>query len=293
MVRNSKLGRRIGWLRKASPGTYAGLRAVYQRLVDRGGPSGLSPYQRRALEEFIDDTPQRLLAIGVLEVGSDLSGNVVSELVARGIRPVVGINPALSAVAEHVATTLPAGAQVFAVDLRSSGLPSEGFGAIFSVAVLEHLLDVDTCLAEMHRLLVPGGRVHASFGPIWSSSLGHHIYADVDGVRLRHWDPRLNPIADHAHLMQTPEEMFQRVATTHSGAVAEAAVHWVYEKDDINRLFFEDYVAAFERSPFRIIRLTTEKEAIPSRRLSALRAAHPDRTVFDVRNAVVVLEKVG
>ncbi len=291
-LRTSWVGRRIGWLRKTSPSTYTRLRAVYERLAAIGGSTNLAAYQRRAVEQFLGDTPSRLLAAGVLEIGSDVNGRVVQELCAQGIHRVVGINPALTtADAERLAANLPPDSRIEAVDLRSSGLQSETFGAIFSVAVLEHLIEFDVCLAEMHRLLIPGGRVYAAFGPVWSSSLGHHVFADVNGVQLRHWDPRLNPIEDHSHLLLSPAEMLRHIAAARSPALAEAAVDWIYASDNVNRMFFEDYVAAFERSPFDIVRLTTENEHVPARRLAALKAALPGRSVFNVRNAVVVLEK--
>jgi SAM-dependent methyltransferase len=245
-----------------------------------------------AVEQFLRETPSTLLARGVLEVGSDVDGRVLRQLSARGVPLVVGINPALTAeVAERLSADLPPGSRVEATDLRSSGLPAGTFGAIFSVAVFEHLIDFDLCLTEMHRLLIPGGRVFAAFGPIWSSGPGHHVFADVDGVQLRHWDPRLNPIGDHAQLLLSPEEMLHHITAARGRAQADAAVDWIYASDDLNRMFFEDYVAAFERSPFEVLRLTTDTEHIPAHRLAALKAAHPGHSVFDVRNAVVVLEK--
>ncbi len=291
-LRDSWVGRRIGWLRNKSPSTYTRLRAVYQRLTAIGGSPDLAAYQGRAVEQFLGDTPSRLLAAGVLEIGSDLNGRVLQRLSAQGVQRVVGINPALTADdAERLSANLPPGYRIETVDLRSSGLPAVTFGAIFSVAVFEHLIEFDVCLAEMHRLLIPGGRVYAAFGPIWSSSLGHHVFADVNGVQLRHWDPRLNPLEDHSHLLLSPAEMLHHIAAARNFALAEEAVAWIYASDKVNRMFFEDYVAAFERSAFDIVRLTTDNEHVPAGRLAALKAAHPSRSVFNVRNAVVVLEK--
>jgi SAM-dependent methyltransferase len=233
-----------------------------------------------------------MVAAGILEIGSDSSALVLGELVARGAQRVVGINPILDAeTIARIDSELGPVARVAAVDLLSAELEAESFGAILSIAVLEHMLDLDACLAEMYRLLVPGGRVHAAFGPIWSSSLGHHVFVDVNGVQLRHWDPRLNPIPDHGHLLMTRDEMLAYIAPRQDEAVALAAVRWIYDGNDLNRLFYEDYVAAFERSPFVIERITPERESVPSRRLSTLQAAYPDRAVFDVRNAVAVLSK--
>jgi SAM-dependent methyltransferase len=159
------------------------------------------------------------------------------------------------------------------------------------VAVFEHLQAFERCLAEMHRVLIPGGRVFAAFGPIWSSSLGHHVTADADGIQLRHGDPRFNPIDDHSHLLLSADEMRGRIAVRFSKAVADAAVQRIYEAPTLSRLFYEDYIAAFEASAFRVLRLIPDEEHVPADRLATLRSAYPGRTVFNVRNAVVVLEK--
>jgi SAM-dependent methyltransferase len=265
------------------------MRWAYRALLSRRGDA-LSAYQRQAVEEFLAETPAQLLAVGVLEVGSDVDNLVVREFISRGVPRVVGINPALTP-GQLESMVRPPGLDLLPLDIRATGFPDRTFGAIFSVAVLEHLNDLDLCLAEMHRLLVPGGRVYAAFGPIWSSSLGHHVFADEEGVQLRHWDPRLNPVDDFGHLLQPRETMRERIAAARGGLAADAAVAWIYDRGDINRLFYEDYVSTFERSPFRINRLVPEREAVSARRLAELRAAHPGRTVFDVRNAVVVLEK--
>jgi N-acetylglucosaminyldiphosphoundecaprenol N-acetyl-beta-D-mannosaminyltransferase len=292
LVRQSWLGRRIGWLRHASPATYTALRILYRRVTTLGRPSPLDAYQRRAADSFLRETPRGLLDAGVLEVGSDISGDVLRYLVDHGVNNVVGINPAWSpSDIELLRQKLPDGARVMTTDLLSSGLPSASVGAVFSVAVFEHLLAFDACLEELHRVLVPGGRVYASFGPIWSSSLGHHVFVDRGDIQLRHWDPRRNPIHDHEHLLLTADEMRSVVAERRSRAAADLAVEWIYAGDQINRLFFEDFVSAFERSAFHVVRLETDEERVPPARLAALRARYPSRTVFDVRNATVVLEK--
>lgn len=292
VVRNSWVGRRTGWLRKHAPSFYRLVRRGYDRLTSSHRADGISPTQARALDEFLATTPPPLLARGVLEIGSDVQGRVLRALLDRGVPRVVGINPAIPArEAAVISATLPAGSVLESVDLRARTLAGGSFGAIFSIAVFEHLLDFDACLAEMHRILVPGGRVYAAFGPVWSSSLGHHVFAEVDGVRLRHWDPKLNPIEDHAHLLMTADELAQAVARTRGPALGSAAAEWVYRSDDLNRLFYEDYLAAFERSAFRIVRLTPDREHVSGSRLAELQRAHPGRLVFDVRNAEVILQR--
>ena len=74
-------------------------------------------------------------------------------------------------------------------------------------------------------------------------------------------------------------------------AVMDAAIKWIYRGSAINRLFFDDYVAAFERSPFRVLSLTPEREHVPGYRLRQLRERFEGQSTFDVRNAEVCLER--
>jgi SAM-dependent methyltransferase len=291
-VRASWIGRRAGWLRGRFPRVYVRIRGIYDRATSNRHQSVLSASQSRAVERFLATTPAELLRVGVLEIGSDLEGHVLRAMLERRVARVVGINPAIAvADAERITRALPTSSALQTADLRDASLPSASFGAVFSVAVFEHLLEFDACLAEMHRLLVPGGRVYAAFGPIWSSSLGHHVFAEVDGEQLRHWDPSRNPVDDHAHLLLPESGLREQIAARRGPALADAAVQWILRGSDLNRLYFEDYVAAFERSRFRLVSLIPDKEHLAARRGAALRAAHPGRTVFDIRNAEVILER--
>jgi SAM-dependent methyltransferase len=291
VIRRSWIGRRVGSLRHASPRLYTALRAVYRRFESRGKLDGLDPYQRNAVETFLRETAPELLDAGVLEVGSDTSGHVLRHLNRRGVTALVGVNPAWTdGDLDRLQIAMPS-VRVLALDLLSAKLPAASFGAIFSVAVFEHLIDLVACLDEMHRLLLPGGRVFAAFGPIWSSSLGHHVFVDRDDVQLRHWDPRLNPIDDYSHLLMSPDEMHAHIQGRRNHATADAAVDWIYRSDELNRRFFDDYVAAFEASQFRVLSIETDDESVPHARLEALRSRYPGKTTFTVRNATVVLEK--
>ena len=49
--------------------------------------------------------------------------------------------------------------------------PARSFDAVVSVQVLEYVDDVPAALAEMHRVLKPGGRI-VNFATIWATSYG-------------------------------------------------------------------------------------------------------------------------
>lgn len=292
VIRKSPLGRHISLLRKQAPGLYAFLRSAYSNLFGLGTKHGLARYQARALRRFLKILPDEIGRTGILEIGSDLDAKVLRELQSAGCRNLTGINPAFSETdLARINPTLPSGTSLRRADIRVSGLPDASQSALFSVSVFEHLLDFGSCLAEMHRILVPGGIVYAEFGPIWSSGLGHHVCATADGQQARHWDPRLNPLADFSHLLQSRDEMRTAIADRVPSRLGDGILGWVYDSDNINRLFFEDYVRLVEESPFEMLQISTDREHIAMDMLAALRKRHPGYQVFDVRNVELVLRK--
>lgn len=51
-----------------------------------------------------------------------------------------------------------AGIELVNADLGKTGLPDRTFDLIYSRSVMEHVADPDAVFAEMHRILLPGGR---------------------------------------------------------------------------------------------------------------------------------------
>lgn len=291
-IRKSVIGRNLSRIREKTPGLYGALRNVYSRLFKIDSLNELARYQIRAVRRFLEFVPKEVLLKGVLEIGSDLDAKVIRELHGLGCPRIVGVNPVFSS--EDLAKfnpTLPSGCVLQCADMRNTEFLDESFGALFSVSVFEHLLDFERCLSEMYRILVPGGVVYAEFGPIWSSSLGHHVFANVNGEKARHWDPGLNPLENYSHLIKTREEMGQAISGKVSKELCEAILNWVYEEQDINRLFFEDYLRMIEQSPFEVIMMDTDREYISDDILSVLRDRHQEYQVFDVRNVEIVLRK--
>lgn len=292
VIRKSALGRRISVLRKLTPRLYASLRGAYSQLFGLASKHGLARYQARALRRFLEILPDGVGRSGVLEIGSDLDAKVLRELHSIGCRNLTGINTAFSATdLARINPALPSGSALRCADIRDSGLPDASQSAVFSVSVFEHLLDFERCLAEMHRILVPGGIVYAEFGPIWSSGLGHHVCASAEGQQARHWDPRLNPLADFSHLLLSRDEMRTAIANRVPSRLCDEILHWTYDSDNINRLFFEDYVRLVEQSRFELVQISTDREHITADMLAALRKRHPGYKIFDVRNVELVLRK--
>ncbi|MEP3855630.1 MAG: class I SAM-dependent methyltransferase [Porticoccus sp.] len=292
LIRKTSIGSNLSRIREIAPGLYARLRNIYSRLFRIDSVNDLARYQIRAVRRCLTFAPNEMLNKGVLEIGSDLDAKVIRELHALGCPRVVGANPAFTE--EDLARfnpTLPAGCLLQRADMRNTGLPDESFGVLFSVSVFEHLLEFERCLSEMFRILVPGGVVYAEFGPVWSSGLGHHVFANVNEERARHWDPRLNPLKNHSHLLLSHDEMSQYLEGKVSKQLSEQILDWIYEREDINRLFYEDYLRIIEQSPFEVAYRSVDRQYIPEETLAVLRVRHPNYHDFAVRNVELVLRK--
>jgi len=65
--------------------------------------------------------------------------------------------------------------------------PAAPFDAVVSIQVLEYVADVSAALAEMHRVLRPGGRI-VNFATIWATSYWNSLRPDVTQTMLKAWD---------------------------------------------------------------------------------------------------------
>jgi SAM-dependent methyltransferase len=205
---------------------------------------------------------------------------------------VIGINPEFEeSRLPEINLSLPDGCTLRKEDIISTGLADESISAIFSVSVFEHLVDFHLCLSEMYRMLTPGGYVYAEFGPIWSSSLGHHVHATIKGEEARHWDPIRNPVPNYGHLLMQRDEMLKYLREHVSDLLANECVNWIYDYPHINRLFLDDYLRFIDNSKFEVVLMEFDREHVPAEKLIQLRETYPQYRTFDVRNIMLVLRK--
>jgi len=291
-LRHSTLARTQPFIRARAPWLHRALLAARDAVLPFRSRYGLSRYQHRAIERFRALSPD--VCGRVLEIGSDVDGRVLKELAGGGDRAVIGLNVdvAFNAHQGRKTGSLPLYEMVQG-DARQLPFKNVSISRIISVTAFEHIRDFGMALHEMHRVLEPGGIVYADFGPIWSSSVGHHVYAVVNGVEARHFVPAKNPVPHFAHLLMKPDEL--RAAVREKPWVfpelADAIVDWVYEGGGVNRMFYEDYVDSFMRSPFRVRHLDAVREFVPRAVQARLEARYPRYRDFGVRMVEVVLEK--
>lgn len=127
------------------------------------------------------------------------------------------------------------------------------FDAAISVACFEHVTNMVPVLRAVHRCLRVGGLFYIMASPVWTSSVGHHIW-DVDyGGRKYHFGCEMLP--PWAHLLLRPMQMWAYVASKYDEKAADQVIWQVYHDPGINRYTPRDYAEFFINSPFTVHKL--------------------------------------
>jgi len=290
LLRRSSLGQRIRGMGMENPNLHRVLLRAQEFLLPYRQSDGLTRYQARAIQRFLTIARRRQVLGRVLEVGTDDTGAVAARLRANGATRVVGINPSGGSWRSGGSAR-----EVILVraDGRAVPMPDASLDAIFSVATFEHIHNLEVAMREFSRVLRPGGILFTDFGPIWSSSVGHHVYAKVGTQEARHWKPGLNPVPDFGHLLYSQVEMMNRLRGKCSPELADVIIEWIYDGEGINRLFFEDYMKIFATAPIKLETLAAVREHIDEEILLRLMNSHPGYRRFDCRMIEAIFIKEG
>lgn len=169
------------------------------------------------------------------------------------------------------------------------------FDVIFSIAAFEHIDRMPLALDAMFKALRPGGAVFSMYSPIWSAHDGHHLPTIID-AQGRRFDFSSSPIPHWGHLTMRPPELYDYLLKHTDPATASEIVYYVYHSPHINRLFTEDYISFFRKSPFTVekIHLTFPLQ-LPAELLEkaqkTLENLYPGRRYFLNNGILVVLRK--
>ncbi len=201
--------------------------------VDDFSPNGRGLGPISALDRL--DRKHGLMGATVLVVGVGRGPEVERYWLDRSIGHVIGID--LSAYPDDwnelrsVGSVSNIGMGFGLMDGAHLALQDSTVDIVFSQSVLEHMLDLDGFLAEAARVLKPGGRFVAYFGPLWSTYGGPHVGALA-----------------YDHLLLDDQTYLDAARNVGGGWE-----HWL-EAGLFNKLLFDDYLDAFERH-FSIDRL--------------------------------------
>jgi SAM-dependent methyltransferase len=165
-------------------------------------------------------------------------GQEAVEIAERGAKHVIGVDLRqkwLELGAEHAAARGVNDRCTFAREWH------EPVDQIVSLDSFEHFADPAAILAHMRRLLKPGGRVLAAFGPTWYHPLGGHIYS----------------VFPFSHLVFS-ERALVRWRSLHKSDGATTIA-----ESGLNKMTIRRFIALVEASPLRFARF----ELLPIRPL--------------------------
>lgn len=131
-----------------------------------------------------------------------------------------------------------------AMDLK---FPDNSFDIVVSVATFEHIPDLEKCLAEIKRVLKPGGIFYTEFGPIWSGVIGHHCYNWIKDEVLK--------VPAWGQLYMSKEEMHRYITEHYSKDDADKICHMIFEDNWINRIDIRTMKRIFENCGMEILEL--------------------------------------
>ena len=146
--------------------------------------------------------------------------------------------------------------QLLPTPAENSGLPASMIDIAFSLVSFEHLPHLDRTLAEINRILKPGGLFISFWYPIWSSRHGHHFMF---------WIPELAGLIEPwSHLYLSAEEMEYRLKEYLHPSVVGFVLRYIYKSPYLNRFPYENYMAAFRDMPLEQVYLKEIKTNPPT-----------------------------
>lgn len=228
----------------------------------------------------------------LLDVGCDYSGHLIKTISATyKAAESVGVNPAL----ENVSFSNTC--RIMRQDIRATTFPDNYFDCIVSISAFEHIQELQQAFNEMFRILKPGGILFSRFGPIWSSSFGHHMWFTHKGVVYNYWNTFLPPFC---HLLMAPKELFDFCTPLYGEEAALKIVEYIFFTQEQNRLLFSDYRELVAQSSFRTLFFTGYTSAVLSRlytpvswphTLAELHAKYPRNDNFKYDGIELLLKK--
>jgi len=144
-----------------------------------------------------------------------------------------------------------------------------------SFTVLEHILDLESHMAEVNRVLRVGGCYYVAFGPLWPCYGGAHIGS-----------------LEYKHLFVNDKELHDLAKSSSDGEI-----EWL-ETGLLNRLKYEDYMTVFKKH-FTVAKEAwiISKEGLKFRRNSPdawnlLRNRYQEKDLL-IKTLIISLEKMG
>jgi SAM-dependent methyltransferase len=213
--------------------------------------------------DWVHKWPAFRTAKTVLELGSGSFETLAHLARSYPDKQFFGVDFQLKETALLAAQSAPRNLHVLQHDVQALGLfEKETFDFAFSIALLEHIRELEMHLSEVHRVLKKGGQYCFMTAPLWSSSLGHHC---------DHNSPDC-PIPHYGHLYMTKEQLGDFLVAK-KGLTPEARMkilRRIFERRDLSRLSLSQVKHIVRSSPFKIDTWREGEDKNHTRELAAL-----------------------
>jgi ubiquinone/menaquinone biosynthesis C-methylase UbiE len=224
-------------------------------LHNQSQEEATEPCSQQKLDDAVEQPYSKLLKLAaqycdgftskrILDVGCDMTGAVIRELTEKyGAIEAVGLNLALESQAFSEICRIEKG------DICKTFYPDHYFDVILSISAFEHIQNFEVALQEMYRILKPGGTLYADFGPIWSTTYGHHLWLTYNDKTYNYWNVVLPP---YCHLLMTEAEVLDWCLQQFDGELSQTITNYVFHSPDQNQLLFEEYETYVQNSQFKV-----------------------------------------
>jgi SAM-dependent methyltransferase len=124
------------------------------------------------------------------------------------------------------------------------------FDFVISDNVFEHAPNLKLLLADIYRVLMPGGALVVKWNPNWSSPRGHHIHEDMlpsfersTNETKSSYKNDLTYIPPWGHLLYKKDKLrsiLKERKAFASDKILDQVIQYIYEENNINRLMIDD-----------------------------------------------------
>jgi ubiquinone/menaquinone biosynthesis C-methylase UbiE len=213
--------------------------------------SDIREYNHFIVDCLSKSTP--LAGATMLDLGASSQGFALEAALAHGVRVYEGVN---IDIAEHWGNSIVEfpgqGSAIGRLrQMRAEKLEfgDAEFDCIMTVSTFEHFLEPAAVLAEMFRVLKPGGVALVNFEPVWSWAHGAHLHHFGQAVA--------GAVPPWSHLITNEESMRRILARSvwpdNAPVSREETLEWIYRSQHLNRLTVRALKTIFQASSFETV----------------------------------------
>lgn len=175
--------------------------------------------------------------------------------------------------------------------LEIDKLAQNTFDFVFSVACFEHVGQLSVALEKIRSVLKSGGKIFSAFSPIWSSSKGHH-FGPIYTTKSKYPNEFDSDFDDFFHLIREEKDILNLLEKHFSKQKAAMFYEGIYNRNYINRLFYDDYIKIFSSSKYLnfFVKPMLNRQASQNQ-LKMLSQKYPSRWGFEYDGMTVIMEK--